>query len=214
MKKETKGSFLSLALIAFLGLGMELVLVMVEQGIYGNGMREYSMLQQIVHWLITSLIWGGFAWYLHVASKKLKFDYMKQTEQPERKKFILVCIIALLSIVEMTISWGGFKPWIELTRLGAVKFVFQYIYYLFETSLYLLIVIFGQKYGEEVFHKSGIPYGGIVLALTWGMIHIGTQGLMAGIETIIFSVFFGIIYLLLNRNVKWSYFFLALIFLL
>ncbi len=49
----------------------------------------------------------------------------------------------------------------ELHYNGWLKFIFQYIYYVFETGLVLLIIVFGQKAFEKWFHNDSrvlIPY--------------------------------------------------------
>lgn len=214
MKKNSGVSYLWMGLTAFLGIGMEAVLVVLEQMIYKYGPDQYTTGQTILHWGLTCIIWGSFVWQLYRQSKKSGFDFMSQRNPINAKRLLLVCILALAGIIEMTISWGGFKPGIEWNRLGWLKFIFQYIYYFFETALYLLIIVFGQKFGEEVFQQKQIPYGSILLAMTWGMIHIASKGLTDGIEMCVFSLLFGAIYVLLNRNVKMTYLFLAFIFII
>ena len=92
-------------------------------------------------------------------------------------------------------DWGGSKLLIELQRNGALKFTFQYIYYLFEVVLFMLIIVYGQKAFEVWFKKVNIPYGGIVVALTWGMGHWFTKGsLAAGLYTAVGGFCFGVVY--------------------
>lgn len=62
-----------------------------------------------------------------------------------------------------------------------VRFIFQNVYYLFEAALILLTIAFGQKFGESLFKRDGLPYGGMFLALTWGLIHILLQGGATGV---------------------------------
>ena len=59
---------------------------------------------------------------------------------------------------------------------------------------------------DKIFLKkeSPIPFGGIILAMTWGMFHFVSRGvgieIWNGISTMIFSVLSGEIYLKLNRR--------------
>jgi hypothetical protein len=56
------------------------------------------------------------------------------------------------------------------------------------------------------FHKEKIPYGGIVVALTWGLVHILSKGSLAtGILAAGAGFSFGVTYLLLNRDVRKVY---------
>jgi len=52
------------------------------------------------------------------------------------------------------------------------QFCVQYLYYIFEVMLVTLIIIYGQKAVETLLKKeSPIPFGGIILAVTWGAFH-------------------------------------------
>lgn len=63
--------------------------------------------------------------------------------------------------------------------------------------------------------KSPVPWGGLLLCCTWGMIHILSKGsIKTGIFTMLFSILFGEIYILLERNTKYSYLAIALAFMI
>lgn len=95
-------------------------------------------------------------------------------------------IIIALSITYTSLVWGGFKTIIELSNLGVSKFLIQYVYYAFESLLMMLIIAHGQKAFESWFGNiKCIPFGGILLAITWGLIHILTQGTLTGIYAVI-----------------------------
>ena len=79
----------------------------------------------------------------------------------------------------------------------------------------LLIIVFGQYAFEKWFKNDKIPYGGILVALTWGLGHWFTKGsLGTGIYTAIGGFVFGSVYLLTRRNIKLSYLFLCIMFIL
>lgn len=124
-----------------------------------------------------------------------------------------MCIIICLT--STWFDWNGSKVLQEFASKGMLKFVFQYIYYLFEVMLFMLIIVYGQKACEVWFKRTNIPYGGIVVALTWGLAHWGTKGsLFAGIYTALGGFCFGAVYLLLNRNIKLTYIALCIMFIL
>lgn len=51
------------------------------------------------------------------------------------------------------------------------------------------------------------------MGLTWGLAHIFTKGNLAiGLEGVVIGLLFGSLYLLLNRNLKWTYVLLFLLF--
>ncbi|MDF2541042.1 MAG: hypothetical protein K0S47_760 [Herbinix sp.] len=208
--------FLGLALYAFAGLGIEGIYVyLIEPMIYGGPMEEWTVSQSILHWIITCITWGVVALLLaKISKKKYSFDlFVKNNSEIKVWQWLctLLCVILILFI--MYRDWNGFKPYIEYQRLGLPKFIFQYIYYAFETILFMLILIFGQKACEAWFQKENIPYGGIIVVVTWGLVHILTKGsLMVGILSATVGFSYGVVYLLLNRDIKKTYIVLFIMF--
>ena len=114
------------------------------------------------------------------------------------------------------LDWGTLKILGELEEKGWALFFFQYLYYLFEVGLVLLIAAFGQAFAEGLLgRQSPVPFGGLLLCCTWGAVHILSKGsLQAGLGTMAFSLLYGGIYLLLGRNAGYSYTAMALAFIL
>ncbi len=137
---------------------------------------------------------------------------MKKGTKVKGWQWILVIVFIIMSLVISCIDWNGSKVWKEFHYNGLLKFIFQYIYYTFEVMLVTLILVFGQKAFEQWFNKVNIPYGGIILALTWGVAHFFTKDILTGIVTIISSLAFGSIYLLVNRDIRKTYPILWLMF--
>lgn len=127
---------------------------------------------------------------------------------------IAAVIIISISILYTSSVWKGFKPVIELSDLGVAKFLIQYIYYAFESLLMVLIIAHGQKAFDNWFAIKYIPFGGILLAVTWGLIHIFTQGVATGIYAIIQAILYGSIYIILNKDYKFTYMAIALMFMI
>lgn len=111
-------------------------------------------------------------------------------------------------------DWNGLKIVLEYQNLGLLLLIFQYVY-AFETALFTLMIVFGQKACELWFKNSRLPYGGIIAGLTWGLGHIFTKGsLLTGIFSMLLGFLFGAMYLLLNRDIKKTYIVLLLLFVL
>lgn len=206
-KKETvKGwDYLNLALYAFGGLGLEALLAfLIEPMMYGVQMEEWSTGQTVCHWIMTCIIWGiVFVCLIKFSKNRYGFDMMQKAEPMKAWQWILaiVCIIFMLTVSYF--DWGGFKVVKEYQSNGLVKFIFQYIYYVFETGLFTLIIVFAQKAFEKWFKNEKLPYGGIILALTWGLAHIFTKGsVWVGVLSALGGFVFGIVYLLTNRDMK------------
>jgi len=67
--------------------------------------------------------------------------------------------------------------------------------------LVLLIIIFGQTAFEKWFNNNKIPFGGILVALTWGLGHWLSKGsLITGLYTAVGGFVFGSAYLLTRRE--------------
>ncbi|RCX15548.1 hypothetical protein DFR58_113131 [Anaerobacterium chartisolvens] len=203
-KKITGSDYLYLALYAFAGIGLELILVGVIEPLFGVSLKTYTTLQNIIHWVVICIIWlivGVFL--INLASKKYDFNLWENKSKLKGWQYTGVVICLIVSIASHYADWEGFKPLLEFQRLGILKFVFQYIYYLFEAFLISLIVIFGQKACEKWFKNEAIPYGGIFLALTWGLMHIVSKGSVAvGLLAAFGGFLYGAAYLVVGKDYK------------
>lgn len=217
MKKTSNWDYLWYALYAFAGLGMEVLLLsFVEPMIFPgvNSWKEYTQLQTIIHWLLTIGCWGGIAAYLVIdAKRKVKFNPFKQGISG--RKLLLPALLCVLACIALNVmDWGTLKILGEFQKKGLLIFGFQYLYYMFEVLLVYLIVAFGQRFFEGLYPKwNYIPWGGIVLCFTWGIIHMLSQGsIETGLGVMLFSIAFGMLYLCLKRDAKLSYIAMALAF--
>lgn len=197
------------ALYAFGALGLEILIMMMEEGVYGMPSFEWTSIQHQIHWSVVILVWGGIACALY-----RQRPYAHQGSMSKMEKGI-ACLLALLVIGYTTSIWNGVKPWIEFQELGIVNFMFQYVYYAMEASLLVLILMFGQAAASIWLRKeSKVPYGGILLALTWGLVHILTQGFATGIYTCILSLLYGCFFLVVHQRPTLAYLGIAVMFML
>ena len=202
MKKD-KCIFLILALSAFLALGLEAVLAFwLEPGLFGTAMSEWSDRQNILHWLFTCALWGCTVIGLIYAAKKYEFNLFERGKRALSWQWIVITVLLICNMIISWLDWNGSKIIKEFFANGPVKFVFQYIYYTFEATLILLILAFGQKAYESWTQKNNIPFGGILLAVTWGVAHFFTQDFRTGVISIISALSFGCVYLLTNRDIR------------
>ncbi len=224
MKEKIKTIFASesyqyfeYAMLAFGGLGLEVLYAFwLEPIIYGHSMQEFTTTECIIHWSITIITWLVVAyWIVKSAKKNLGFQ-LKETDS----KWTLIGIVASCTLIGLMVAVnyvdvGGLKILHEFKRLGVLKFIFQHLYYLTEVVLFALIIVFGQKALEKLFRKKNVPYGGIIVGLTWGLAHWFTKGsIWIGIEGIVLGFLFGAIYLFLGRDFKKTYLVLALAFII
>ncbi|WP_405114243.1 hypothetical protein MHH28_09470 [Paenibacillus sp. FSL K6-1217] len=212
-KRVGASDYLALALYAFAGFGLEVVLSMILPSVLGVRGSDYTLIHQCIHWGITCLLWGSMAVFLiRLSKRKYDFDIMRLNAKPDARGSLLAVVVSVIAIAATTIVWEGFKPVQEYKDV--VRFVFQNVYYLFEAALILLTIAFGQKFGETLFKIDGLPYGGMFLALTWGLIHILLQGGATGVYAFFMSLLYGTIYIMLRKNVRYSYLMIAVVFIL
>ncbi len=215
-KMNSTWDFLWYALYAFAGLGLEIILWnFIEPNIWGRSV-SYKPSQNVIHWILTIICWVSIILLLiKNSSKKLKFDVIN-ANRVSLKGILLSMILIIICIMMNSFEDGNLKIIGEFRRNELIEFIFQNIYYIFEVGLVFLIIDFGQEFFEKLFNRNtNVPYGGIVLALTWGLIHILTQSdIITGLVVMLFSVIYGIIYLLLNKNSKLTYLAILLAFII
>lgn len=205
MKKATWSDYLSLALLAFMGLGLEMLYAFVlEPMLFGAPMVEWTAAQNILHWVLTCITWLAITVLLvRFAKKRYGFDLFAFKDKAKPGQWVAVAACGIVMLVISYIDWQGFKVVREYTFNGWLKFLFQYIYYICETVIFCMIIVFGQQAGEVRFPNRRFPYGGVVAALTWGLVHILTRGsLEAGLVTALYGFVYGLIYFLLNKDIR------------
>lgn len=210
MSKIDNKDFLWYSLYSFAGFGLEILLLMIEN-IF---VKEQTTFTACIHWTLTILLWGMISFILYKNSKKkLKFDLINK-DNVSKRKLLLAIILIIVYLISKYFIINGIKPINEFKELGIIKFIFQYMYYFFETILIILTISFGQRFFEEISKNKIIPYGGLVLAFTWGLMHILTQNMATGIFAFASAIIYGIVYLLLNKNTKCSYLSVLFMFIL
>jgi hypothetical protein len=222
-EKTKKFAFLGLSLLPFVVVKFETLILLVESMFYGT-MYIFTLPFHavIIHWICTIIIWCFGLLALYFLSKKAGYNIFENKNKPTLINWIIVVIIIIFTVAGSYIIWGmRFKPFAEYKGhlnkydgMAIATFIFQYLYYIAESMLFLAIVIFAQKFGEMAFMKKIIPWGGIMCGLTWGLGHILTQDLFTGIYSFFVSILFGIVYLQMKKNVKYAYIIIALMFML
>ena len=211
--------FLLLFLLAFAGHGTEFIhLFTWEPLIFGEIVSWYSEpWKLILHWIATCVLWGIVSYLLiQIAKRKLDFNVCVKGSKMKLWQLITVAAAVIISVVISYFAWNSrFKVIVEFNNLGWLRFIFQYLYYMAETVLVLLIIVFGQKALDIWTKKHFIPWGGIICGLTWGLIHIISRGsfdLQLGLISAVFCLLYGAVYLLTNRDAKISWVILFLMF--
>lgn len=205
--------FLWLGLYAFAGFSLELIFQLLA------GMVGFKEIPSGINSLITGVLWFLTCGLLIIyAQRRFSYNVFSVKSHLNHQKLIAIAVLILLVIIATFIGFGGFKPVIEY-QSGAGKSILTYLlqvfYYLGESGVIVLAIVFGQEFCERQFSLSNnFPSGGLFLAVTWGIMHIFLQGLSGGLFTIFFSIVAGLIYVICKKDIRWSYLFIALAFIL
>ena len=214
-KKITGFDYLWIALYACAVFAVELLLSIIESKM-GVDLAAATTKQIIVHWVITTIAWIllGFL-VLWIGKKTTGFNIFEKAEMLGTKQYVLVCLCFVICIVASCIDWGGFKPYIEFTNLGALRFIFQYVYYAAEGFLISIVIVYGQKACEVWFNNDKIPFGGIILGLVWGLAHIFTKGsIWTGILAAFGAFLMGASYVFVKKDYRKALPIIILLFML
>ena len=211
MEKVDNKEHLYYGLYAFAGFGMEILLGMFEN-IIGI---EKNLFFSCLHWTLTCVLWGTVAYLLvRNSDRKLGYVVLEEKEKPASQSIVAVVLLMVLALIAKYMVIDGFKIVMEMTSLGVVRSIFQYLYYFFVTALIVLAIVFGQRFFENLTNCKVVPFGGIFLACTWGLVHVLTQDFMTGIYAVVSAVVYGTIYVLLNKNIRWSYLLISILFII
>lgn len=225
-QKNHKLFYLITAIFGFVGLGLELVVVGVETLIYGSvDFRTMDLNQVLIHWTITCALWVTAAYLIYRFSISRGFNPMEEKGTPNTKHMLLALLMLAFSIGVSYFSWDmSWKPMVEYLHKveaygdgGTIAFIMQYVYYIVESILILITVVYGQKFGEAVCtHKytKMIPWGGIFCAFTWGFGHIFTKNVVVGMLSFVGAILFGVAYLAMKKNIRYAYPLITLMFML
>lgn len=214
-KKITGFDYLWCALYAFAGVAFELLVMSIERTL-GIDTNNFTVSQNIIHLITTTIGWILIGMLvIFIGKKTTEFDIWKTREKIVAWQYIAIIICFIVNIFAKYLSWGGFKVISEWHSRGPLLFVFQYIYYLAEGFLISLIIVFGQKACEKWFHNEKLPYGGVILGLTWGLVHISTKGsLQIGLLSAAGGFLMGTSYLFVNKDYRKALPIITLLFML
>lgn len=215
-------TYLLLSLLSFGAFMLEYLSIFVIEATFLHvDIQNYTTMQRNIHCIIMVFMWAIFiGGLLFFSMKHYRFPEMGSKRGKISTKSWIISIACLIGCKIITfIDWHTLKIVGEAQGKNVFQFCVQYLYYIFEVMLVILIIIYGQKAIETLLKKeSTIPFGGIILAMTWGGFHFVSRGagieIWNGISTMIFSVLSGVMYLRLDRQYLYSYVFVTIGYLL
>ena len=219
MVREVKWTkYLWLSLLSFAAFMLEYLSIFGIEVIFLHvDIQNYTMQQRSIHCMIMAFF---ISVLLLFSIKHYHFPVKGNKRDIISLENWIVTLACFIGCKIMTfIDWHTLKIIGEAQGKTVFQFCMQYLYYIFEVMLVFLIIIYGQKAIETLLKKeSPIPFGGIILAMTWGVFHFVSRGvgleIWNGISTMIFSALSGVMYLRLNRKYLYCYLFIAIGYLL
>lgn len=173
--------------------------------------------------VLLSRLWGG-VFYIFKWRKKNNDRIILKPDKADYKWICLALIIGALAKVafdfffRLEISapmiYREFYNYIlsgnaPAVWLGIAAFMMQYVYYIFEFILLACIVDCSQHLSIKLNWTQRIPWGGIFLTLTWGLIH--PWGLLQGefiyaLRAILLCLVIGFAYLFPGKKPLYAFF--------
>ena len=214
-RKATGFDYLWCALYACAAFALELLLVFIE-GKIGLDTKHLTVSQSIIHWIIIIILWvAAGILVIYIGKRTTGYDIWNHREKMKAWQYIAIAVCFAVNIAAKYFDWNGFKVIKEWKSRGPLLFTFQYIYYAAEGFLIALVIVFGQIACEKWFKNERIPYGGIILGLTWGLMHIFTKGsLGVGILSAMGGFLFGAAYMFVDKDIRKALLIIVLLFVL
>ncbi|MCL1820233.1 MAG: hypothetical protein FWG36_06220 [Oscillospiraceae bacterium] len=180
------------------------------------------VMQGIIRYPLEYLFWISGILFIRAYYRRKPEIHFSYKETLSAGNILAGIFLLAVSITISYISWDGFKIYKELTGsinavgfgLGIANFTAQYFYYFLEAILMTIIVAFSQEAGEALFKPRWIPWGGISLAVLWGLSHIVGHGITDGLTTTFSALFYGSAILAMKKNSKLTFILIFLMFIL
>lgn len=214
MKETKKLPYLLLFLGTFLCFALEGFVLSLEVVIFNDiNVGQWPLLFTLIHWGITIWIWFVSAFFLHyIAKKKADLNLFEPKEDiPKRNWIFLLFNCFVILTLSIMIMGGQLKPFVQMVLLqerfgnySILASLFQYMYFLAQGLLICFAIGFGQEFGEKCTNIRTIPWGGILCGLAWGLLRIFSMGFMQGLILFFFSILYGNVFILLNKNLKFA----------
>ena len=208
--------YLLIALIIFSFLGLEFPVYFISRLVDGRTASQafswpVNWFGAIFHWTVTVILWAAGAWmvYLWAKRKGVQADVLRVNIN-QRDLVLLAIGVAFVIVYELVYTrlTGLRIPQIWREYLGFqsmygsqawVVSLFQNLYYMMEFVMVVLMLAFFQRAGELWSKLTWFPWGGIGIALTWGMIHLVTNP-QGALGVIVWSLVLGILFLFSKKS--------------
>lgn len=223
LKIRTAWDDLASALIVFAVFAWELLVLLLVDPVLTTRMGDAGAM--LSHQLVTTAGWAlGAVLMMRSGSRGGLFPDRCRASAPVHSSAVrtLVVVAAAIGAVAVrTVAFGELKVvgefsglWDRFGAMAVLAGIVLIAYYVAEAALIVLLILFAQRSGEKQFRRAYIPWGGLVLAATWGVMHIFLQGTNAGFYAMGAAVLYGLIMAYGPRNPWGSAAIVAVVFIL
>lgn len=226
---KTKASdVIILAVLAYLALQIQpLVNYLIVWTPLIDTFRLNDKIWTLIMHVVCMAAWVGVAWWLmHMSKVECGYNVIERTKAPSKTRLIIAAAISVAVSAAMIIFAGGFSVPYAIKGIGDLLYTVEYyIFLLVNAAMFVLVMAFGQKFGDVAFGESYIPYGGIMLGLGMALTNI-ISGFSAGMNAdiwdvllsaaivFVYAVVYGAIYVITEKKPLYAFPFVALIFVL
>ena len=228
--KKTKASdIIILALFAFLSLQILPIAnyLIVWTPLIDKVKLDDRLWTVIMHAVCVGL-WIALAlWLAKLSKKECNFPIVLKESAPSLARLGLATAVTVVFSALMIIFAGGFSlPYEPKGAVNILCIAEQYIFLAFNAAVFVLVMIFGQKFGDLAFKKKNIPWGGMVLGvgmavtnLISGLPSIGEEGavwsvLISAVAVFLYATVYGVIFVITEKKPLYAWPFVAIIFIL
>lgn len=205
-----------MALLVFVLLGADMASVLVAKLIDGRAVSDPQFWS--THWYATvgAFVCSVLIWSISVASllawsrrRHVLGSVLNLRANGRSLVVFLVAAVVLAATAwaESGASGASFPSVVSEYRAfhqlypdrGVVVTGFQYLYYLLESAMVVLMLAFFQRAGEKWTKSTRTPWGAIGLALSWGAAHLGTHP-EGAIVVVLLALIYGIAFTSANKS--------------
>ena len=213
-----KIDLLSVSLWLFLALSLDIAVHLITSAIFSKEIIYRAAISKS----ITIIIWIVAVMFAIKYIRRHNLKELYNTIFDIRNIGFFIAMATVLIVINFQVKALGTIQVIhefeymskDFGAYSTITFILQIIYYCLEASLVALIVIFGNGWGRNKYNSVYIPYGGIVLGLTWGAVHFLSKNLEVGLYGICISMIIGVGFLLTRRNLVLTYILSLMLFII
>ena len=216
-RTESPWGYVGAGLLLFTALGLDFLSLFVGKALDGRALSDPAVwsthwyatvgtfLSSTALWAITVALFAG--WARRRSALPALFSLGR-----DRRVFVAcglgVVALAALSLIGSSGPGGAslsvVREYHGFVRRydghGGIVTAFQYLYYLLESAVVLAMIAVFQRAGELWWRRAWVPWGGLGLMLTWGLVHFLSHPEGAAF-VVVTALVFGLVFVAARKSV-------------